>query len=275
MEMLTNEYSHCTERGKETFLRCKEHESCGYMVRKIEPRDSFDILFEFSGVHSSTIKEPKSKGLSDHDKKLIESLFVDKIRKPKAILKAFQNRQLPEPNKGALKNFLAKLRNKYQGPSTISLGELEKQAQSLEFAVDDDTAFVVGMKIEYQPINFIIALTTKRLLENGKKGDLIAIDSTYKLNWQGYPIVLLGTIDADKHFHPIIATLVYKEDKDTFQFLFELLVAENYTPELIMSDAAEAIKAGARTVFPNAKILDCWMHTRKYFLDLAILCRLV
>ena len=50
---------------------------------------------------------------------------------------------------------------------------------------------------------FRFALTTRRLLaftDNVAKLGVLQTDATYKLVWQGYPVLLVGFSDADKCF---------------------------------------------------------------------------
>ena len=53
--------------------------------------------------------------------------------------------------------------------------------------------------------------TTKRLLQFCLKNKSIATDATYKLNWQGCPLILAGTIDMAKQFHPTALLLSKRE----------------------------------------------------------------
>ena len=61
-----------------------------------------------------------------------------------------------------------------------------------------------------------IFLTTKRLLTFASKNDLIATDTTYKLNWQGHPLILVGTVDKERHFHPFGVLLTKKRKSGKF-----------------------------------------------------------
>ena len=66
-----------------------------------------------------------------------------------------------------------------------------------------------------------IFITTKRLISFAKLSPLICTDSTYKLIWQNYPVLLAGTIDQQKHFHPIGIMISKKERTKDFAFLFK------------------------------------------------------
>jgi hypothetical protein len=69
-------------------------------------------------------------------------------------------------------------------------------------------------------MNFRLFLTTKRLLLCATKSDLLATDATYKLMWQGFPLLLCGTIDKNKAFHPICLMISKHETEKEFKFMF-------------------------------------------------------
>jgi hypothetical protein len=45
-------------------------------------------------------------------------------------------------------------------------------------------------------------VSTRRLLTTAPTSVNIHADATYKLFWQGFPILIDGTTDLDHHFHP-------------------------------------------------------------------------
>ena len=48
---------------------------------------------------------------------------------------------------------------------------------------------------------FQIFVSTKRLLCKASAKEKLYVDAMYKLNWQGFPVLLVGTTDMDRHFH--------------------------------------------------------------------------
>ena len=49
---------------------------------------------------------------------------------------------------------------------------------------------------------FRIFISTKRLLKLATKSNNIHADGTYKLIWEGMPVLIIGNSDLDRHFHP-------------------------------------------------------------------------
>ena len=52
----------------------------------------------------------------------------------------------------------------------------------------------------------------------------IHVDSTYKIVFQGYPLIVLGVSDEDRHFHLVGLMLATSETQEDFEFLFKALL---------------------------------------------------
>ncbi|RNA14357.1 hypothetical protein BpHYR1_035968 [Brachionus plicatilis] len=76
-------------------------------------------------------------------------------------------------------------------------------------------------------------------------------DATYKLNWNCYPVILLGTTDAAKTFY-LYGTAFCKSEKDEgYAFAFNAVkkaVLEfhdaDFKPKYLVADVAQAISNG-------------------------------
>ena len=111
--------------------------------------------------------------------------------------------------------YLAKLRKIKYGRSTISLNELDTWCREHSSIPEDkDESFVVNyctnaleIDIENEDMPcFNVIISTKRLLEKTFSKHIHA-DSTYKLVWEGMPVIIIGTTDMDRHFHPICISI--------------------------------------------------------------------
>ena len=65
--------------------------------------------------------------------------------------------------------------------------------------------------------------------------------------WQGFPLLVVGTTDKSKQFHPFGVMISKNEDNHDFEFMFDqlkkLLKAVHnfdYKPTVLIADAAEA-----------------------------------
>ena len=87
----------------------------------------------------------------------------------------------------------------------------------------DETDVVDGPEIGVE--QFRIAISTRRLLgltgEQGKQEHFtIQVDSTYKLIWNGFLVLVFGFNDLDNVFHPICISITSNETNRDYEFLF-------------------------------------------------------
>ncbi|CAF1149196.1 unnamed protein product [Didymodactylos carnosus] len=74
-------------------------------------------------------------------------------------------------------------------------------------------------------INHIfICITTRQLLSACKYSSTLVIDCTYKVTWNELPLLVFGTSDLNRHFHPLGLCLISTDESaDTFKTLFRVL----------------------------------------------------
>ena len=147
-----------------------------------------------------------------------------------------------------------------------------------EFDEDDDGALFDFQVTATQdepfksfPIYFRFVVTTKRLLANVLKTKHIC----YKLIWLGFPVLIVGTTDKAKRFHPFGIGVTSSETSTDFAFIFHaiskgvvILTGTKYKPEVLIADAAAAITNGFCQAFGYdqlASVLEfvrimCWAH---------------
>ena len=179
------------------------------------------ILFRDKSHHTHDRVGTRDPTISNEVKKeAIKDLFQLKL-KPKAIIEALYERGMAAPTIKQLNNFLTILKSKRLGPTAISLGEIEQWCVEASKTVpeSDDTPFIVSYQIVYGNDNddddddkdvddddvnenkFRFFISTKRLLQIAPTAKKIHADATYKLVWQGFPVLVIGTSDLDRHFH--------------------------------------------------------------------------
>lgn len=95
---------------------------------------------------------------------------------------------------------------------------------------------------------------------------LVQTDATYKLVWQGYPFLLLGTSDANHVFHPFAVAVTKGETGRDFEFIFSAVskAVPEWKPSILLADGSDAITKGFTTVFgvPNIRLM-CYFHVKK------------
>lgn len=251
-----------SENGKKHYFRCNLVKArgvqCAAKIYLLFHASSTDItLFRASDCHTHDVIETKaSSGLSEEVKEKIEELWQLGI-KPKRILEEIGklNFQLP-PTARQLSNFIGTLNKKRFGQSKISLGDVESWCSSNnDVPEDEDKPFVAGYEVvvgadggnENNLFRFFV--TTKRLIQTSLLSDKLHADATYKLIWQGFPVIVCGTTDMGRHFHHFGVSVCVNERQEDFAFVFKTLkeaVQKIYSKDLdfdiLISDAAGKIK---------------------------------
>jgi hypothetical protein len=116
--------------------------------------------------------------------------------------------------------------------------------------ITDNKGFIVSYEINYdEPSYFCFFVSSKTLLKLALNVNHIHADATYKLIWQGYPVLVVGTIDKIRQFHPFELCICSHEQTADFVFLFEALklgTAKEFNnqicPNTIVCDASPAIR---------------------------------
>lgn len=114
-------------------------------------------------------------------------------------------------------------------------------------------------------------MSSKLLLDRARHVKNLHTDATYKLIWQGFPVLLVGPTDKNKKFHPMGVCVTTGEKAVDFEFMFRSLLnasrdilGADLKPNFLICDAAKSIHNGFRSVFgeSNNKIM-CWAHARR------------
>lgn len=147
---------------------------------------------------------------------------------------------------------------------------------------DDDEPFILDYKTEStkgkpnaqklteDKFDFVCVLSTKRLLRNAFNMPIFHADSTYKLNWMGFPIHLFGVTDHRRSFHLVAIGFSTQETQKQFSFCFKVIKSGikdifnvNIDFKAFMSDSAGALKGAFKEHFPRALQRVCWFHVKK------------
>lgn len=197
--------------------------------------------------------------------------MFDQHFKCKQIARRLAELKLPVPKTYFINNELAKLcKNKF-GPTSLSLGDLENWTkQHIAIPDSEGVAYVGGEYINAETPVFRIFVTSKRLLKNAVGAKWLCADPTYKLTWQGFPSLVVGTTDRDRKFHMVGISLCTGETADDFKFTFQSILnatkvayGKYIDPSALVCDAAKGIHKAFKAVFGEKMILMCWAHMRK------------
>lgn len=105
------------------------------------------------------------------------------------------------------------------------------------------------------------------MLKNASEHKNVSADGTYKIMWQGFPLIVVGAIDRQKHFHVTAIVVTSNERKAEYEFVFRSLkegVEKQskcaFTPEALISDYAMAIRSAFFSVFGQTQNIICSVH---------------
>jgi len=283
-------YTNTTAAGKKKFFRCNKVKARGkqcdagiYLL--FNSTNDKVVLFRATSDHTHDSTQEKPSRIPNEVKTVIQELYELKL-KPKAIIEVLHERGITPPNISQLNNFLRTIKNTKLDPTSISLGEIEQwcleSSQSIPESID--TPFAASYQIIYDDDNenddvdgddvnenkFRFFITTKRLLQIASRSKRIHADATYKLLWQGFPVLIVGTTDLDRHFHAFGMSVCSNETTHDFRFLFrglqegiQKLNLEEINPEFLIADGADAIRNAFRDVFGEKPMIMCWAHMRR------------
>ena len=194
---------------------------------------------------------------------------------PERIVMKLERHGLPVPSRRALYNKIAYIRRTLtKDSSKFNTKDLRDWAETLSGSIDEDAALVIGQHIEDSAAedgvpSFQVTLSTRRLVQLLKKTRHwpLHIDGTYKLTWQGFPVLISGITDVQHRFHPVSLSLVSHEGTNAYLEVFtaqkEALWEESHrqlAPLFVIADGSPAITAASRMAFPECPRAMCWAH---------------
>lgn len=158
-------------------------------------------------------------------------------------------------------------------PPTISYGQLYEWCKSnMNVPQDIDEPFVLDHFHTTEPEeSFAFVTSTLRLLQNAVGRKNVCADATYKIIWQGFPLIVIGFMDRTTRFHVIAICVTARERTTVNRFVFKTIknAVEKHTggefnPEVLLSDAAPAIRNAFYETFGAAKQnVICYIHVQR------------
>lgn len=266
-----------TESGYKTYFRCNRvkvrGEQCSASIYLLYESASLRVvLFRSEAEHncSSISTKAETTKMTQEVKQLIEEL-CQQNKKPLAIIDALTVLKLPVPKPYQISNHIAAFKKRKFGPTTISLSELLSITDKFAAVPDsDETPFMIT-ELQHDTLNFRVFATSKALIRKAEYAKCLCADATYKLMWQGFPVLVVGTTDMNRKFHLIGLAVCRNEQEDDFKFLFESvkvsahkLIGVRVAPTVLVSDAAPAIGNAFKNAFGEQVIIVmCWAHAFK------------
>lgn len=253
---------------------------CGKRYTLYLPSTSSKILLmrnQFGHDHDK-ILEGKVRAPTDEIEEFITGMFkcgttkiddvirhIDYAREKQGLFKSENN-----PKKRQIEYMLVKYK-KTLAPPMIKLGDMIKWCnEHNQFPSDVDEAFVIGSEFSTfdENLSFGFAFSTPLLLDMLSNCKTVCIDATYKLNWLGFPLMVLGTVDRAKHFHPFVYACCSHERTTDYEFVFDCVkkaikshFQKEFEPETLIADGADPIRNAWYLVYETAKLdVMCYAH---------------
>lgn len=199
----------------------------------------------------------------------IEELFDSGVVLPNNILSQLRNRGIIV-EKPKLNSFLVRLKKRKGEGNAIELGQvIDWCSNNKEIPISADEVFVANFEINSnipEPVMRIF-ITTKRLVQMASyNGVHVCTDLSYKLVWQGYPVIIVGTTDMTRQFHPFGMAVCTNEGHEDYAFIFnslKMIVQQvcgfDYEPTVLIAGDSLQITTGFRNSFATLRHrVVCW-----------------
>ncbi|XP_043210565.1 uncharacterized protein LOC122375318 [Amphibalanus amphitrite] len=209
-------------------------------------------------------------GLKPSVKKAVDFLFQSGIQKPLAVQRSLRDQGI-EASQKKLANYLRTLKKNKYGKPTMNYAELREWCEShSEVPDDEDEPYVIDWASSADRGHFRVQFTTRKLLRLAAKSDVVHVDATYKLNWNGCPVLITGVTDRQGKFFPSLYSVTSTETTEDYAALLLCLkesvereTNEVFRPRVVVADCCEAISNAVEAVFPQAIRRSCWFHVKK------------
>lgn len=226
------------EKSWSFFYKTKSNEGvrCKYRCNKVKFRSERQCsasLYIVYDSRSSDVKLFKSTSEHDHDgntnmvfemanetKIAIREMFGMGVCKPKMILNNLLTKKMDIPDRKKFDTFLRALRAERDGDTTINMNTLKEWLEeNSAVPIDRTKPFIVDYEISFDEANpyFRFFVSSKQLMSTAIDSDKVHTDATYKLIWQGYPVLQIGTTDMFKSFHSFGVAVCTSEQSDDFR----------------------------------------------------------
>lgn len=271
--------------GQKFYFRCKKipkakKDWCAKRYTLFLPADKLEIQLlsnQFEHDHEKLL-EGQVRPPSDEMKVFVTGLFkcgttkiadvIRHINYARDVNGLFKTESNPEHRQ--IEYMLRKFRDS-ETPRMVKLGDLMSWCEkNKEIPSDENQGFVIGSDSSsvHSDLRFRFVLSTLFLLNLLKSQKKICIDATYKLNWLGFPLMVLGTIDRAKRFHPLVYACCSHETGLDFEFILKSIKNTikaqfdyDFEPDMMIADGADAIRNAFYNTFSSAKFdVMCYVH---------------
>lgn len=256
--------NHDLKCGQKFHFRCKNVPSdrkpwCNRQYLLFLPSESRECIVQHNNMEHNCedLMRGVKKRMSPELKEFIFGIFEKGTQRINSVLahveeEMRQNQQFSAesmPNNRQIEYLLTCYRNSKVKP-LFQVGDLMGWCEAhSSFPQDDNEVFVLASESSSldEKMYFRFVLSTPQMLRRARNFETICIDATYKLNWHGFPLIVLGTVDRSKRFHPIAYACCTHETTADYEFVFrafrdaiEVFFEQKFEPKILIADGANA-----------------------------------
>ena len=119
-----------------------------------------------------------------------------------------------------------------------------------------------------EDMRICVIFSTKKTITYLSRCENLHVDSTYRLNWNNWPVMILGVTNTTGSFYASMTILTNYEDTEAWSEVLTFVHGLGIHPKYFMADGATAITKARNEVFGNceecvAKRLMCWSHVHR------------
>lgn len=271
--------------GQKFYFRCKKtpktikpYCASRYTLFLPSHKNVVLLLHNANDHNHNEIMKDRKRMMSDEMITYVNQLFEKNVIRYNQIIEFIEEERTnhkiflddPNPDVRQIEYRLKNYRNADIKPM-INLGDLmEWCSANAAYPANDNEAFVLSYESSSisEALHFRFSMTTPLLLKKCIGLKTLCIDATYKLNWNGFPLIVLGTVDRQKKFHPLVYACTSHETTEDYSFVFESLknaievcFETSFDPTTLIADGAMAIRNAFYNVFASAALdVMCFAH---------------
>ncbi|KAF4719560.1 hypothetical protein FOZ62_010684 [Perkinsus olseni] len=245
-----------------------------YPVQKMLHYDTFTTTVWAFNNGQGHCHQESDWGISRRYKILVdEQLSKGVFNKPQIIksLEDLTGLTIELPKARQIESYIREFKKRQAGnsirPTVHDLKKLVAEHSTIPSENDMDSAFVISSSFDD---GIHITFSTRRLVALSRRSTMYAVDGTYKLMWQGFPLLVLAAVDEHNHTFPVALSIAEGERIVDYIKLFRslddvapLLGLPTWSPPVILGDGAPCITGAIEAVFPNSERATCWYHAKQ------------
>ena len=215
-----------TKRGPKEYYKCALNKKCPakMFLHYISTNETVN-MFRNDKQHEHQHKI-ECRGIRKELKDELIKLFEINVTAPLTIiynLRKMNYKNLPTPKQ--ISNFLSKYRKKEIGDTKLNFDQLQYKCEQLSTEpADPNKPYIISYEVnasQKDTKSFRFCVSTRNLLQLAKQHDqFLCTDATYKLNYQGYPVLLVGHVDQNRQFHPTCIAVTINETSEDYAYIF-------------------------------------------------------